>query len=178
MWRHFPHHTHARCGEISDFSTSFIWQNLKLLHMWRNFRFLHIYHAQKSDISPHEKIFSTHLISDISNKYQVWLGVATSEGGEGNPRQRGNSGTLEVATTQDHCKETFQQVQEIKREVNDSKQTFVDYSQSSKVLKLRQFKTILITHGGRVYERKLGNYMVIDMQTAGFLSDISLLDHL
>ena len=29
MWRHSPHHTHARCGQISDFST-FITQ---FLHM-------------------------------------------------------------------------------------------------------------------------------------------------
>ena len=70
MWRHFPHHTHARCGEISDFSsgesphllwgeiwnystcgenldfsTSVMWRDVKLLHMWRNIRILHICHA-------------------------------------------------------------------------------------------------------------------------------------
>ena len=40
--------------------------------MWRNFRFCHIYLAYKSDISPHDKFFSTHLTTDISDKYQVW----------------------------------------------------------------------------------------------------------
>ena len=28
--------------KISDFSTSVIWRNVKLIHTWRNFRFLHI----------------------------------------------------------------------------------------------------------------------------------------
>ena len=87
----FPHRTHARCGETPDFSTSVMWRswnystcgemsdfstsvmcrNLKLLHMWRNFRFLHICHAYKSEISPHDKFFSTYLICDICDKYQV-----------------------------------------------------------------------------------------------------------
>ena len=31
MWRHSLHHTHARCGEISDFSTSVMWRNCKCL---------------------------------------------------------------------------------------------------------------------------------------------------
>ena len=42
MWSHSPHHTYARCGEILDLSTSFIWRYLKILPMWRNIRFLHI----------------------------------------------------------------------------------------------------------------------------------------
>ena len=92
MLRHSPHHTHARCGETSDFSTSVMWRNLKLLnmwrnvrflhistmwrnlkllHMWRNFRFLHICHAYKFKISSHDKFFSTSLICDICDKYQV-----------------------------------------------------------------------------------------------------------
>ena len=33
MWRHSPHHTHARCGEISDLSTFITHRNLKFLHM-------------------------------------------------------------------------------------------------------------------------------------------------
>ena len=93
MLRHSPHHTHARCGETSNFSTSVMWRNLKLLnmwrnvrflhistmwrnlkllHMWRNFRFLHICHAYKFEISPHDKFFSTYLICDVCDKYQVW----------------------------------------------------------------------------------------------------------
>ena len=39
--------------------------------MWRNFRFLHIYHAYKSDVSPHDNFISTHIFSDISDKYPV-----------------------------------------------------------------------------------------------------------
>ena len=54
MWRHFPHHSHAICGEISDFYTSVTRRNLKLLHMWIKFRFFHICHAKKSEISPHD----------------------------------------------------------------------------------------------------------------------------
>ena len=73
MWSHSPHHTYASCGEILDLSTSFIWRYLKILPMWRNIRFLHIYHAKKSEIFPHDKFFSTHLITDISDKYQVWV---------------------------------------------------------------------------------------------------------
>ena len=44
--------------EISDFSTSVMWRNVKLIHMWRNFRFLHICHVQKFEISPHDRFFS------------------------------------------------------------------------------------------------------------------------
>ena len=50
-----------------------MWRNLKLLRKWRNFRFLHICHAYKSEISPHDKFFSTYLICDICEKYQVWV---------------------------------------------------------------------------------------------------------
>ena len=67
MWSHSPHHTYARGGEILDLSTSFIWRYLKILPMWRNIRFLHIYHAKKSEISPHDKFFSTCLAGDTSS---------------------------------------------------------------------------------------------------------------
>ena len=67
MWSHSPHHTYASCGEILDLSTSFIWRYLKILPMWRNIRFLHIYHAKKSEISPHDKFFSTCLAGDTSS---------------------------------------------------------------------------------------------------------------
>ena len=60
-----------------------MWRNLKLLHMWRNFRFRHISHAYISEISPHDKFFSTYLICEICDKYEVWpppwwLSVVTS----------------------------------------------------------------------------------------------------
>ena len=62
------HHTNLSCGEISDFSTSAMWRNLKLLHMWRNFRFLHICHAYKFEISPHDKFFSTDIsVGSVTN---------------------------------------------------------------------------------------------------------------
>ena len=67
MWGHSPHHTYASCGEILDLSTSFIWRYLRMLPMWRNIRFLHIYHAKKSEISPHDKFFSTCLAGDTSS---------------------------------------------------------------------------------------------------------------
>ena len=67
MWSHSPHHTYARCGEILDLSTSFIWRYLKILPMWRYIRFLHIYHAKKSEISPPDKFFSTYLAGDTSS---------------------------------------------------------------------------------------------------------------
>ena len=69
MWRHSPHHTHARDGEISDLSTSVMWRNWKFLHMWRN-RFLPICHIQKSEISPHEKFLYIY-ICGIGDKYGV-----------------------------------------------------------------------------------------------------------
>ena len=50
---------------IEAFSTS------QTCQMWRNFRFLHICHAYKFEISPHDKFFSTYLICDICDKYQV-----------------------------------------------------------------------------------------------------------
>ena len=43
--------------------------------MWRNFRFLHICHTYKFDISPHDKFFSTYLICEICEKYQVCLQI-------------------------------------------------------------------------------------------------------
>ena len=57
MWRHFPHHSHAICGEISDFYTSVTRRNLKFLHMWRKFRFLHICHVERFEITLHVEKF-------------------------------------------------------------------------------------------------------------------------
>ena len=39
--------------------------------MWRHFRFCHISRAYKSEISPHDNFFSTYLICDICDKYEV-----------------------------------------------------------------------------------------------------------
>ena len=69
MLRHSPHHTHARCGETSDFSTSIMWRNLKLLNMWRNVRFLHICHVEKYETTPHVKKFQ---ISPHLSCIQIW----------------------------------------------------------------------------------------------------------
>ena len=41
--------------EISDFSPSVIWRNVKLIPMWRNFIFLHICHVQKFEIPPYDR---------------------------------------------------------------------------------------------------------------------------
>ena len=74
MWRHFPHHTHARCGEISDFSTSVMRRNLKLLDMWKKFRFLHICHVEKFESTPHvEKFQNSPNLSCIEIwKFSTW----------------------------------------------------------------------------------------------------------
>ena len=95
MWRHFPHHKHARCREISDFSTSVMRRNLKLLDMWKKFRFLHICHVEKfestphvekfqisphayiSEISPHDKFFSTCLTCELFDKYELCVQLGT-----------------------------------------------------------------------------------------------------
>ena len=58
--------------DISDFFTSVMWRNVKLIHMWRNFRFLHIFHVQTFEISPHDRFFSTDIICDICDKKEVW----------------------------------------------------------------------------------------------------------
>ena len=78
MWRHFTRHTHARCGEVSYFSTSVIRRNLKLLHMWRKFRFLQICHVERCEIAAHVKKFqnSPHLSCiEIWNfsKWQIFV---------------------------------------------------------------------------------------------------------
>ena len=39
--------------------------------MWRYFQFPHNCHKWKAEISPHDNVFSTNNISDISDKYQV-----------------------------------------------------------------------------------------------------------
>ena len=56
---------------ISDFSTSVMWRQLKFLHMMRNFQFPHNCHTWKAEISPHDNFFSTNIIRDIRDKYQV-----------------------------------------------------------------------------------------------------------
>ena len=43
--------------EISDFSTSVMWRNLKLIHVWTNFSFLHMFHVQNFEISPNDRFF-------------------------------------------------------------------------------------------------------------------------
>ena len=60
---------------ISDFSTSVMWRHLKFLHMWKNFQFPHNCHTWRAEIFPHDNCFSTNNISDISDKYQVWIGL-------------------------------------------------------------------------------------------------------
>ena len=44
--------------------------------MWRNLKLLHtqISRAYKSEISPHDKFFSTCMAGDTGDKYQVWGG--------------------------------------------------------------------------------------------------------
>ena len=50
-----------------------MWRNLKFLHVAdvKKFRFLHICHVDKSEISPHDRFFSTDIIRDIRDKYEV-----------------------------------------------------------------------------------------------------------
>ena len=60
--------------EISDFSTSVMWRNLKLIHMWMNFRLLHICHVQKFEISPHDRFFLHGPGPWACDKYEVcWI---------------------------------------------------------------------------------------------------------
>ena len=61
--------------KVSDFSTSVMWRNLTFLtwQMWRIFRFFHICYVWESNISPHDKFFSTYLICEICDKYEVWV---------------------------------------------------------------------------------------------------------
>ena len=56
--------------KISDFSTSVIRRHLRF-HMWRNFQFPHSCHT--FEISPRDNCFSTNIIRDIREKYQVWF---------------------------------------------------------------------------------------------------------
>ena len=48
-----------------------MWRHLKFLYMWRNFQFPYNCHTWKAEISPHDKFFSTNIIRDIRDKYQV-----------------------------------------------------------------------------------------------------------
>ena len=72
------HFYYDRCGEFSDFSTSVMWRNLTFLtwQMWRIFRIFHICYVWESNISPHDKFFSTYLICEICDKYQVCLAMS------------------------------------------------------------------------------------------------------
>ena len=63
--------------EISDFSTSVMWWNVKLIHMWRNFRFLLICHVQKFEIPPHDRFFLNGHRPCVRDKYQVWLFISS-----------------------------------------------------------------------------------------------------
>ena len=74
MWRHFPHQTHVWFEEISDFSTSVMRRNLKLLHTWRKFRFLHICHVERCEITPHMEKFqnSPHLSCIEIWNFSTW----------------------------------------------------------------------------------------------------------
>ena len=58
---------------ISDFSTSVMWRHLKFLHMWRNFQFPHNCHTWKAEISPHDNFFSTNIIRNIRDKYELCI---------------------------------------------------------------------------------------------------------
>ena len=60
--------------KVSDFSTSVMWRNLTFLtwQMWRIFRFFHICYVWESNISPHDKFFSTYLICELCDKYEVY----------------------------------------------------------------------------------------------------------
>ena len=60
--------------EISDFFTSVMWWNMKLIQMWRNFRFLHICPVQKFEISPHHRFFLHGHRPCVRDKYEVWYG--------------------------------------------------------------------------------------------------------
>ena len=65
MWSNFRNSSHLSCGEILDVST---WQ------MWKNSRPLHFCHVWKSEMSPHDRFFST----GTCYKYQslwVWTGL-------------------------------------------------------------------------------------------------------
>ena len=57
--------------EISDFSTSVIRRNLKLIHMGMNFRLLHICHVQEFEISPHDRFFLHGHRPWVRDKYEV-----------------------------------------------------------------------------------------------------------
>ena len=57
---------------ISDFSTSVMGRHLKFLHMQRIFLFPCNRHTWKAENSPHGNFFSTYIICDIGDKYEVW----------------------------------------------------------------------------------------------------------
>ena len=61
--------------EISDFSTSVMWWNVKLIHTWRNFRFLLICLVQKVEISPHDRFFLHGHRPCVRDKYRVWTDI-------------------------------------------------------------------------------------------------------
>ena len=64
-----------------QFSTFVMWRNLSFLHnmMWSNFRFLHTADVEKSEISPHERFFSTGITCGPCDKYEEWDWDAKAE---------------------------------------------------------------------------------------------------
>ena len=70
---YITHMAYWHMRRISDFSTSVMWRPLKFLHMWRNLQFPHNCHTRKAEISPHDDFFSTNMIRDIRDKYELRL---------------------------------------------------------------------------------------------------------
>ena len=50
-------------------------RNLELLHMWRYFRFLHICHAEKFEISPHDRFLPHGHRPCVLDKHEVWSSI-------------------------------------------------------------------------------------------------------
>ena len=65
--------------DISDFSTSVMWWNVKLIHMLRNFRFLLICHVQKFEISPRTPSVCPWQISGMSAACVHWKSGPSTE---------------------------------------------------------------------------------------------------
>ena len=52
---------------------------LNFIHMWRNFHFPRNCHTWKAEISPHDNFFSTNIICDIRDKYELWTHTTWSK---------------------------------------------------------------------------------------------------
>ena len=65
--------------KISDFSTSVMWRNVKLIHMWRNFRFLLICHVQNLKFLHMTDFFSTDTVL-VSVTNMRYAGTQTMKG--------------------------------------------------------------------------------------------------